>query len=139
MNRNDFLQKISLGAAFALTVGCLGACSQDENMASPLPSGDVDFDVDLNDAANAALLTSGGYIIKNKVVIAKDTQGEYVAATQRCSHEGLYRVIYKNNEWYCPEHGAKYNLQGTGLNSDGRKGLTVYKTELNGTILRIFA
>lgn len=136
MNRKDFISKLSLGAAFALTVGCMGGCNEDDTL---LSLGDVDFDVDLSDPANAALLTNGGYIIKNKVVVAKDNAGNYVAATQRCSHEGLYQVIMTNNQWYCPEHGAQFSLDGQGLNKDARKGLTVYKTALNGTMLRVFS
>ena len=139
MNRKDFLSKISLGAAFALTAGCLGACSKGEDITTSAMLGGVNFELDLNDSTNAAILVNGGYIVKNQVVVAKDNTGEYVAATQRCSHEGLYRVIMKNNAWYCPEHGAQFSLNGTGLNSDGRKGLTVYNTELNGSILRVFS
>lgn len=139
MNRKDFLQKISLGAAFALTTACLGSCAKEDNLSLTSGLGDVDFNVDLNDASNAALLVNGGYIIKEQVVVAKDNNGNYVAATQRCSHEGLLRVVLKNNEWYCPEHGAKFDLNGSGLNSDGKKGLTIYNTALKDNILRVFS
>ncbi len=138
MNRKDFLNRISLGAAFALTAGCLGSCNQDEISPSQ-PVGEVDFTLNLDSSSNAALLANGGYVIANRVVVAKDNNGEFVAASQRCSHEGLDRVIMKNNEWYCPEHGAKFSLDGMGLNKDGSKGLTVYKTALSGTMLRIYS
>lgn len=139
MERRDFIAKISLGAAFALTFSCLGACSKD-NEVIVLPNGtSTDFEIDLTDSANAALLNSGGYIIKNKVVVAKDNSGANVAATQICSHENKPRVILKNNQWYCPEHGAKFDLSGNGLNNDAKRGLTIYKTALNGNLLRVFS
>jgi len=140
MNRKDFLSKLSMGAAFALTASCLGACSStDDNVSPSQPSGEVDFELDLSDASNSALLVNGGYLIKNQVVVAKDNNGDYVAATQRCSHENLNRIVLKNDEWYCLEHSAKFSLDGKGLNSKGKNGLTVYQTRLNGSILRVFS
>lgn len=139
MDRKEFLAKLSMGAAFAMTVGCLGACSQDDSVSPSTSAGDVDFELDLDDSANAAILVNGGYLIKNQVVVARDNNGDYVAATQRCSHENKNRIILKNDQWYCPEHGAKFSLNGTGLNSDAKRGLTIYNTTLNGSILRVFS
>ena len=136
MNRKEFLSKLGIGAAFALTTTCLGGCAKNNDLQ---PLGDVDFTIDLADTANSKLLDNGGYIIQNRVVIAKNNDGEYVAATEQCSHEGTYAMILRNNEWYCTDHGARFDLNGTGLNKDGEKGLTIYKTSLNGTVLRVFS
>ena len=131
MTRKEFLGKLGIGAAFVLTTSCLGSCTR--NDLSP-----VDFTVDLADAANSALTTNGGYIIKNDVVIARDMDGNYVAATIVCSHDDKKQIVLKNNEWYCTDHGARFTLDGDGLNDKGSKGLGIYKTELNGNSLRIF-
>jgi nitrite reductase/ring-hydroxylating ferredoxin subunit len=136
MNRKEFLAQLGLGAAFVLTATCLGGCSSDQ-IASP--SNAVDFTLDLNDAANNALTTNGGFLIKNKVVVARTNTGEYVAATQVCSHEGNVAVLFSNNEFACTVHGARFDLKGNGLNAFGSKDLTVYKTSLNGSTLRVFA
>lgn len=135
MNRKEFLAQLGLGAAFVLTASCLGSCSGDEIAA---PSG-VDFTLDLNDSANAALSNNGGFIINNRVVVARTNAGGYVAATQVCSHEGNVAVTYSNDEFFCTVHGARFDQKGEGLNSFGSKGLTVYKTSLNGSMLRVFA
>lgn len=137
MNRKDFISNLSMGAAFALTAGCFGGCSNDSILIGGSNSG-VDFEIDLTANSNAALRKNGGYVIVKQVVIAKDNSGNYVAATQRCTHDGLYKVTLSNNKWYCTEHGAEFSLTGSGLNSNGKKGLTVYKTELKGTLLRVF-
>ena len=134
MNRKEFLAKLGIGATFALTATCLGGCSKDDDF-RPLDA--VDFTLDLTDSANSKLLTNGGYLIKNKVVVARTTNGEYVAATQQCSHEGTYAVILKNDEWFCTDHDARFDLNGGGLNKDGKKGLTIYKAVLNGNLLSI--
>ncbi len=137
MNRKDFLSKIGFGAAFALTATCLGSCEKEGNVPT---SGPVDFTINLNDVANAGLATVGGYVISNSVVIAKTASG-YAAATVICSHEGRQEITYRgaNNQWYCTAHGATFDINGGGLNSNGSKGLTIYKTALSGTTLRIYS
>jgi Rieske Fe-S protein len=136
MDRKDFLNKIGFGAAFALTATCLGSCKKEATK----PSGPVDFTINLNDAANAALATTGGYVITNAVVIAKTANG-YAAATVICSHEGKQQITYRSgsNQWYCTAHGATFNINGTGVNGNASNGLTIYNTALTGTTLRIYS
>ena len=139
MERRDFLEKIGIGAAFVLTSSCFGACKKEDNA----PTTTVDFTVDLALAANAALTANGGFIIDatNKVVVARDTSGNYVAATQICSHEGKVQVSYNKaaNNFKCSAHDATFSLTGTGTNANGSGGLTIYKTTLTGTKLRVFS
>lgn len=134
MHRRKFIEQLGLGAAFVLTASCFGSCKK-----TPTAAQNVDFTLDLTDAANAAILVNGGYLIKNDVVVAKNNAGEYVAATVICSHEGQKQVTLKSNEWYCTAHGARYNLNGTGLNANGNKGLKTYNTSVTGNILRVFS
>lgn len=135
MNRKEFLEKLGLGAAFALTATCGGGCSSD----NAGEDADVDFTLDLDDAANADLLQDGGYIFNGNVVIARNNDGAYVAATKVCSHEQLTQVIFQNNIWYCTAHAAEFDQTGEGLNANGSDGLTIYNTELSGNMLRIFS
>jgi nitrite reductase/ring-hydroxylating ferredoxin subunit len=138
MNRTEFLKKMGLGGAALVAVYCSG-CSV--NNVTPTPSGSVDFTLDLTASANAALNTVGGYVISNRVVVAKIPTGEFVAVTQVCSHEGRANVTYlkSSNVFYCNVHGATYDTTGKGLNSDGRNGLTTYKTSLSGSSLRVYS
>jgi cytochrome b6-f complex iron-sulfur subunit len=141
MERRDFLEKIGIGAAFVLTSSCLGSCKKtDDPIVTPATG--VDFTLDLNAAENAALKTNGGFVIvaARKVVVVRDTAGNYVAATQVCSHEGNVQVTYNKagNNYTCPVHGANFDLAGKGTNATGSKGLTIYKTQVTGTSLRVF-
>lgn len=137
MNRNEFLKKLGGGAAFALTATCLGCCM---GSAATPNSLDVDITIDLNDPTYANLETNGGYVVvNNEVVVARTTSGELVAATRVCSHENLRLIRLRNDEWYCPEHGARFNLNGGGLNSDASNGLQIFKTSLNNNQLRIYS
>ncbi len=95
--------------------------------------------LDLTLSANAALLKVGGYIRQSNIVIALVAANTYAAVTQTCSHEGQKQVIYQSGEFYCQSHGARFTTSGVGLNSNGRGGLTVFKTSLVGNILHITA
>jgi nitrite reductase/ring-hydroxylating ferredoxin subunit len=138
MERGEFLEKIGLGAAFALTATCLNSCSN-ADVTPGGPAATVNITIDLSASSSAALTRNGGYIIKNSIVIAKSLSGQYLAASSVCTHQGG-QVVYDptSNDWYCGTHGAEYNLQtGAGLNSYGQNGLKIYSTSLSGNILTI--
>jgi cytochrome b6-f complex iron-sulfur subunit len=132
IDRNEFLKKIGFSGAALFTLYTLDSCTNDSTVT---PSGTV-ITIDLTASANAALKTSGGYVINNGVVIANNN-GTYIAATLTCSHEGETKVTFRSGEWYCTAHGARFSTTGGGLNTEGKKGLTVYKTNLTGTTITI--
>jgi Rieske Fe-S protein len=78
------------------------------------------------------------------VVVVKNLEGEYVAASQVCSHQSYDQVRFVNQDggiFYCDVHGSRFDQDGTPLNQvDGAaaKALKVYNTELNGSILRVY-
>lgn len=135
MERREFLLKLGGGAAIALAAGCVGACSS-----STAPT-NVDFTLDLSLADYTTLNTKGNYIIKNDIVVAHGTDGNFYAAAVLCSHENEKKVMYdkSKNQYFCTAHGATFNLAGTGTNTNGKGGLTIYKTSLSGTVLRVFS
>ncbi len=139
MTRKEFLQKAGAGAFFAISVGCFGSCAK-ENIS---PGGNnpaaVDFTLDLNSSTNAALNNPGGYVIvDNNVVVARTLQGDFIAASRTCSHEPRKEVIFRDNEFYCTAHGARFTTSGGGLNDKGKNGLPTYQTSLNGNTLHVF-
>lgn len=142
ISRNEFLKSMGFKGASLLAIYCgasaITSCINEAGDPTNGSSG-VDFTLDLNDSANAKLLKTGGYLVVNRIVIARVSADTFAAVTQVCSHENKSSVIYKNNEFYCTEHGARYNLTGTGLNSDGKKGIQAYNAELSGNSLHIFA
>jgi Rieske Fe-S protein len=143
MDRRHFLESIGMGAAFALTVTCLQSCIHEpiapiENPTKPTIT--TSFTVNTEDPANAGLKRLGGYVIVQGIVIAKDLNGNYVAATQVCSHEGRRQVIFSEvlNQFYCSAHGATFSTDGKGTNNNGKGGLKIYKTVVEGTLLRVY-
>ncbi len=141
MERREFLESLGIGAAFVLTATCLQSCKKDDTGSTTTPITGVDFTINIDDTGNAALKFNGGYVISNGIVVAKDKDGNFVAATQTCSHEGYKQVKFDGakNEFMCSQHGARFSTAGAGLNSEASKGLTVYKTALTGSSLRVFS
>lgn len=96
--------------------------------------------VDLTAAAATTLKTNGGYVIVNgSIVVANVSNGQYVAAQNLCTHQPRQRIIFNQNEFYCTDHGARFSLTGTGLNTLGSRGLIVYRTANDGKTLVVFA
>ena len=146
MERKQFLRNLGAGAAFAIAFPCLGACSNDGDEAegnTPVPTG-VDFTIDLEAEENEKLAKNGGFITKNSVVVVKNLEGNFVAASQVCSHEGYQEVIFLDKDggvFYCDVHGSRFEQNGSPLNKVDNapaKSLKVFKTELSGAMLRVF-
>ncbi|MBN8821517.1 MULTISPECIES: Rieske 2Fe-2S domain-containing protein [unclassified Spirosoma] len=95
--------------------------------------------IDLTSSAASALKTVGGYITQSGIVVAQSTAGVYVAATQTCSHEPKKAIMFNKTEYYCTQHGARFDLTGQGKNSFGSRGLTVYKTATDGKTLVVYS
>lgn len=92
---------------------------------------------DLADPTNSKLNSVGGYVIKNNIVVARISDTAFAAVTLICSHDNKKEITYRNGEFYCTAHGARFNNEGVGLNSKGSKGLKTYQTVFSGTTLRV--
>lgn len=140
ISRNQFLKRLGIGGSALMAIYCGGALSSCKKDAVT-PSGPKDFTLNLNDAAYTSLRTPGNFMVVQEVVVVCTAVNTWVAVTVICSHEGEKKVTYRssNNDFYCSEHGARYDLNGKGLNSSGSGGLTVYQTALSGSNLRIFS
>lgn len=135
MDRKEFLTLtgMSLGAFVLATCG-VGCKKEEEETASK------NFTLDLNASANAALKTNGGSIVNDGVIVARTNSGNYIAVAAACTHQGT-TINYEaaNSRFKCPNHGAVFNESGGVVSGPAGKALTQYKTELNGTSLRVFS
>ncbi|MEI7583796.1 Rieske 2Fe-2S domain-containing protein [Runella sp.] len=141
INRNNFLKQIGFSGAALFAVMCAGgtmSSCQNESGVTPLAG---DITLDLTASQYAALLKNGGYVVlsSQNVVVARTNTGTYAAVTLICSHEQQRQITYRTSEFYCTAHGARFDNSGKGLNSEGKKGLTVYQTSVSGNILTIKA
>lgn len=142
MERKQFLKSLGAGAAFAVTFPCLHGCSTDgEDLETfPIPEG-VDFTIDLTTSEAEPLANNGGFIRKNFVVIARNLEGEIVAASQVCSHQQTEEVRFSTDDggtFFCSTHGSRFNQNGTPVNTITSNPLKIFNVEVNGAIVRIF-
>lgn len=135
MDRKEFLSLLGLSVGGAVVASCLGGCTKD----SVAPS-NVDFTLDLSSPANAKLLNNGGYLVTNGVIVAKTINGDYVAVSASCTHEGT-TVQYQssNNRFHCPNHGANFDTNGSVINGPATRSLHEYNTSLSGNTLRVYS
>lgn len=140
MERKEFLRSLGAGAAFALTFPCLQGCSKDEPGENPIPTG-IDFTIDLNSSEGQQLANNGDFILKNEVVVARNLEGNFVAASQICSHQQTDQVRFIDEQggiFRCFTHGSEFSQTGTPLNSITSNPLKIFNTSVNGSTLRVF-
>ena len=117
-------------------------CSKDSEGGgeNEIPTG-VDFTIDLNSTEGSGLQNNGDFILKNEVVVVKNLEGNFVAASQICSHQQTDQVRFIDEQggiFRCFTHGSEFDQNGTPLNSITNNPLKIFNTELNGDILRVF-
>ncbi|HEX5668264.1 MAG TPA: Rieske 2Fe-2S domain-containing protein [Chitinophagaceae bacterium] len=143
MDRKEFLAQMGLTSAAIFMGTCLGGCSKDDGgggvVVPPPPTG-VDFTINLSDSANAALAAPGGYIYNGGIIIARTLADQYIAVSQRCTHEG-FTVVFEgtNNRFYCPNHGSTFTTTGSVTTGPAGSPLTRYNTALTGSTLRVYS
>ena len=95
--------------------------------------------IDLTSTAAKSLSTAGGYVIvSNMYVVGRTSDGNFVAATNMCTHEPRRRVVFNRTEFYCTDHGARFALNGSPLNTIARSQIAVYTTANDGKTLVIY-
>ncbi len=137
MNRKEFLSIFWVGSAVLACSYCLGGCKvPDSGITAPT---NVDFTLDLTNAASAALKSVGGYLYNGGIIVAHAPSG-YIAVSSACTHQG--NAVYYDlgtNSFYCPAHGSRFATNGSVINGPAGSALGKYNTTLNGTSLRVFS
>jgi cytochrome b6-f complex iron-sulfur subunit len=141
ISRKDFFTALGLNATAIAVVGCMG-CSKGSSAANngTSPPSKIDFSLDLTASANAPLLSNGGYLATNGILVARTAAGTYLAVQQSCTHQS-YPLVYNGSPsiFFCNNHGAEFSENGSVLSGPTNKSLTVYKTALTGNSLRIYS
>ncbi len=142
MERKEFLRSLGAGAAFALTFPCVQGCSKSDNGVEPqpIPTG-IDFTIDLGSEEGAGLANNGDFILKNEVVVVKNLEGNFIAASQICSHQQTDQVRFLSENggiFHCFTHGSEFDQAGNPLNSITNNPLKIFNTSLDGDLLRVY-
>lgn len=140
MNRKEFFARVGFGAAAVLIPACIGglasSCESDDGTPSPAPT-NVDFSLDISTGALAA---NGGYLVKSGIVVARTNEGEFLAVSASCTHQGTNVKYHANeNDFVCPNHGAVFASNGAVVDGPATRDLKSYNTNLTGTTLRVYS
>jgi cytochrome b6-f complex iron-sulfur subunit len=143
MNRKEFFEKVGFGAVAVFIPACIAgvatSCSSDSNSGDSVvvPPAGVDFNLD---TSTGSLAKNGGYLVTNGIVVARTLVGDFLAVSASCPHSGT-NVKYNSsgNDFFCPNHNAKFTDKGVVTQGPARTNLTEYKTTLTGITLRVFS
>jgi cytochrome b6-f complex iron-sulfur subunit len=138
MDRKEFLSALGYSSGALFFAACIGGCSKSSTTDNVSAAPSVDFTLDLTLPANAPLNTSGGYIYSNGVIVAKTTAGNIIAVSQACTHQGVSVQFQGNaNQFWCPSHGAAFNISGTVTNGPATSPLKLYAVTVSGNSVRV--
>ncbi|WP_338874767.1 Rieske (2Fe-2S) protein [Spirosoma sp. SC4-14] len=88
--------------------------------------------LDLTSAAYSKLTTVGNYAYTGNILVAHIKDGSYIALSKICTHEGsTVQYVSKNNNIYCPNHGATFSTTGAVTGAPASRALTQYKVTLS--------
>lgn len=133
MKRRNFIENLAKGAgALVVLPTVIVAC---ENDSEDNPDGILS--IDLAQEQNSALLASGGFIIRNNIIIINQND-TYIALSSVCTHSGC-QVSYNAsaNNLPCPCHGSLFNTSGSVLNGPADAPLKTYAVVRDGDVLDI--
>ncbi|GAB2569047.1 QcrA and Rieske domain-containing protein [Spirosoma areae] len=135
MPRHEFFRLVGISIGAILLTRCVAGCaSQAGGDPTPDPSQKVDFTLRLSDKANENLLKKGGYVTTNGVIVAQTKDGQFVAVSANCTHQGT-ELIYKSTEgqFYCPLHLSRFDTTGNVIVGPATLPLTQFTVEPNLT------
>jgi Rieske Fe-S protein len=91
------------------------------------------------DVSTGALATNGGFVVINKIVIARTITGTFLAVAAACTHAGTnVKYVLANNNFHCPNHGAEFSNTGVVTKGPATTNLKVYTVVLTGTSLSVY-
>jgi cytochrome b6-f complex iron-sulfur subunit len=140
MDRKNFLSQVGVGAAAFLAPICLGGiagCGKSSNDSTPSAPSNVDFTLDVS---SGALASNGGFLVSQGILVARTNAGAFLAVSAACTHEGT-TVNYNaaNNNFVCPNHGAKFSSSGMVTLGPATTNLKSYNISLTNSTLRIYS
>jgi len=134
MERKTFLKFLAAGVASGSLIAYLESCKK--NSSAPAAP-NVDFTLDLTASSNQTLLTSGGSVISNQVIIINNN-GSYIALSDICTHSGCsVNYVSSSQQLNCPCHGSNFSLSGAVISGPAPSSLKQYTVAKNGNILHI--
>ncbi|MFD2571872.1 ubiquinol-cytochrome c reductase iron-sulfur subunit [Spirosoma soli] len=128
MPRHEFFRLVGTTIGAIMLTRCMAGCAGQAN-GDPQPDANqkIDFTLRLDEQANANLKVKGGYVIVNEIIVAQTKDGDFVAVSANCTHQGT-KLVFKPNDdqFYCPLHLSRFDIGGKVINGPASLPLTKY-------------
>ena len=136
--RRKFIKLVSAGIGSGLIGGGIIGCAtatvyQGSIHGSVLEYPLAEFNANLEE--NYGLLVSS-FDLKDAIILIRDTEGEFLALSARCTHQGC-QVKIKTQSFRCSCHGSAYDGLGNVIRGPAQKRLRSFPVELSDGIIRI--
>ena len=106
-SRRSLLRSLAALPGLVLAPGVLVACGADEPGAAPSSESASSAGVPASDVpvGQARVVDSDG----QRIVVAQPTEGEFVAFSAKCTHEGTPVAAGEGLVLTCPNHGSQFD------------------------------
>lgn len=138
MERRKFFTLLGAGAAIVVTGQTLASCSKNVTSPEGKPQ-NIDFTLDLTNAAYVGLKNKGGFAYNSGIIIAHASSDAIVALSDVCTHQGCTVQFNGSNGFICPCHNSTFALDGTVMGGPAPSSLAKYNTSLTGNSLRVYS
>lgn len=133
LTRQDFFRLVGTSLGVILLTQSSNACNSHGGDPTPVDEQAVDFTLQFTDKANENLLTKGGYVVANNIIVAQTKTGDFIAVAANCTCATPGTLLtYKpaNDQFYCPLHLSRYDSTGKVIPNTGpaTKSLVQYQT-----------
>ncbi len=94
--------------------------------------GAINFTLDLTSTTYKTLKTEGSYVTPGDIIVANAKGGKLIALSKICTHQGTtIQYVLGEDNFYCPNHGSRYNDNGSVKNGPSVTALKVYTATLS--------
>lgn len=141
-SRREMLQQLGVAAAGAVVLAA--GCSQQGSSLSTASSASCSGGqcIDLSDAANKELTTTGGAMLIDSsgdtVMIVRVSDTKVVALSAICTHAGCSMDYVPGQQVLdCPCHGSQFSTTGAVTRGPARQPLRVYNATLINNMITV--
>lgn len=145
MKRRQFIKQICNACVVSTLPASLVALQSCSNPNSSEDSSRLDtLDIDLSDSKFALLKEIGGSVaIGNNnfdtagLIVIRKSEMSYAAFSRRCPHAGTSINNFSSGVAICPNHGAKFDTNGSPISGPTNANLKNYTCSVNGSLLTV--
>lgn len=136
--RRKFIKLVSSGIGGGLIGAGIIGCATATVYSGSVHGGVLEYplsDFIENLGDNYGLLVSS-FELKDAIILIRDTEGEFLALSARCTHQGC-QVKVKTESFRCSCHGSAYDGLGNVIRGPAQKRLRSFPVKVLDGIIKI--